>query len=72
MDDVTNPRHKGDRRKEPSYHPEDGASGREGGDDSLAQASPTDPRGDEKVIVNTQRADKIVNTPSQQQKQRNN
>jgi hypothetical protein len=38
---------------------------REGGDDSLAEASPYDSRDDEKVIVNTQRENKTVNIPSQ-------
>lgn len=38
---------------------------REGGDDSLAEASPYDSRDDEKVIVNEQRENKTVNTPSQ-------
>ncbi len=38
---------------------------REGGDDSLAESSPTDSRSDEKVIVNEQRENKIVNAPSQ-------
>lgn len=38
---------------------------REGGDDSLAEASPYDSRDDEKVIVNTQRENKTVNRPSQ-------
>jgi hypothetical protein len=38
---------------------------REGGDDSLAEASPTDNRADEKVIVNEQRENKTVNVPSQ-------
>lgn len=42
-----------------------GASGREGGDNSLADSSPTDSRSDEKVVVNEQRAEKIVNGPSQ-------
>ena len=41
------------------------ANGREGGDDSLINSSPTDSRSDEKVVVNQQRADKIVNGPSQ-------
>ena len=41
------------------------ASGREGGDDSLVNSSPTDSRSDEKVVVNEQRSDKIVNGPSQ-------
>lgn len=38
---------------------------REGGDDSLAESSPIDTRSDEKVIVNEQRSDRAVNTPSQ-------
>jgi hypothetical protein len=38
---------------------------REGGDDSLAEASPYDSRDDEKVIVNEQRENKTVNMPSQ-------
>ena len=37
----------------------------EGGEDSLENASPTDSRADEKVIVNEQRDNKIVNMPSQ-------
>jgi hypothetical protein len=38
---------------------------REGGDDALAESSPTDNRSDEKVIVNQQRGNKTVNAPSQ-------
>jgi hypothetical protein len=38
---------------------------REGGDDALAESSPTDARSDEKVIVNEQRGNKTVNAPSQ-------
>jgi hypothetical protein len=41
------------------------ANGKEGGDDSLLNSSPTDSRSDEKVVVNEQRGDKIVNGPSQ-------
>jgi hypothetical protein len=41
------------------------ANGREGSDDSLLNSSPSDSRSDEKVVVNEQRADKIVNGPSQ-------
>lgn len=44
---------------------ESGETGREGGDDSLVNSSPTDSRSDEKVVVNEQRSDKIVNGPSQ-------
>lgn len=40
-------------------------NGREGGDDSLVNSSPTDSRSDEKVVVNEQRANKTVNAPSQ-------
>lgn len=38
---------------------------REGGDDALAETDSADSRMDEKVIVNTQGENKIVNTPSQ-------
>jgi len=44
---------------------ESDANGREGGDDSLTNSSPTDSRSDEKVVVNEQRANKTVNAPSQ-------
>jgi hypothetical protein len=44
---------------------ESDADGREGGDDSLVDSSPTDSRSDEKVVVNEQRANKTVNAPSQ-------
>lgn len=40
-------------------------NGREGGDDSLVNSSPTDSRSDEKVVVNEQRSEKTVNAPSQ-------
>jgi hypothetical protein len=38
---------------------------REGGDDALAETNPSDSRMDEKVVVNTQSEQKIVNSPSQ-------
>lgn len=38
---------------------------REGGDDALAEANPSDNRMDEKVIVNEQSSQKVVNAPSQ-------
>jgi hypothetical protein len=38
---------------------------REGGDDALAETNPSDSRLDEKVVVNTQSENKIVNSPSQ-------
>ena len=44
---------------------ESDANGKESGDDSLVDSSPTDRRSDEKVVVNEQRADKVVNGPSQ-------
>lgn len=45
--------------------PAENAPGREGGDDALTEASPTDERADEKVIVNQQRENQAVNAPSQ-------
>jgi hypothetical protein len=59
-----------DPPKDPKKRPQPGSpdpevtNGREGGDDAL-DASPTDSRLDEKVIVNEQRSDKIVNAPAQ-------
>lgn len=51
---------------DPGISPEpDMTPRREGGDDALAESSPTDERSDEKVIVNEQRSSKTVNTPSQ-------
>lgn len=38
---------------------------REGGDDALSETNPTDSRLDEKVIVNTQSENQIVNASSQ-------
>lgn len=38
---------------------------RQGGDDALAEQNPLDARLDEKVIVNEQSQQKIVNSPSQ-------
>ena len=38
---------------------------REGGDDAIAETNPADGRLDEKVIVNGQQENKIVNAPSQ-------
>ena len=55
--------HRNDPPKTPKGQPD--ANGREGGDDSLVNSSPTDSRSDEKVVVNEQRGDKIVNEPSQ-------
>lgn len=44
---------------------ESDANGKEGADDALINSSPDDSRSDEKVVVNEQRAGKIVNGPSQ-------
>ena len=53
------------RKKEQTGNPDPKAgNGRDGADDAL-ESSPTDSRLDEKVIVNEQRSDKIVNTPAQ-------
>lgn len=54
-----------DGAERPSYFPADQTPRREGGDDSLAEASPTDPRDDEKVLVNGQREPKARNTSSE-------
>jgi len=55
-----------DRKRDQDNNPRTGATPqREGGDDSLANSSPSDIRSDEKVIVNEQRENKIVNAPSQ-------
>jgi hypothetical protein len=45
--------------------PTDTTPSREGGDDAIADSSPSDSRLDEKVVVNTQREHKAVNAPSQ-------
>ena len=58
------PRDPKKKETDPTYLP-DMTPRREGGDDSLAEASPYDSRDDEKVIVNTQRENKTVNIPSQ-------
>jgi hypothetical protein len=67
MELQQNPQTDPDPRKRPSSQdiPGSEGSGREGGDESLAQSAPTDSRLDEKVIVNEQRGDKITNAPSQ-------
>jgi hypothetical protein len=44
---------------EPGYsNPPDLTPRREGGDDSLAEANPTDPRNDEKVLANRPKTDR--------------
>lgn len=58
------PRDPKDKKNRENSQPERGSE-REGGDDNLAESSPTDSRSDEKVIVNTQMGNKTVNAPSQ-------
>lgn len=65
-----NPAPKGPRAKEDNTRSTfetrpDETPRREGGDDALAETNPSDSRLDEKVIVNTQGENKIVNSPSQ-------
>lgn len=50
---------------QPSQNQPDPTKRKEGGDDSLENANPTDSRADEKVIVNEQTSNKTVNAPSQ-------
>lgn len=40
-------------------------NGRDAGDDALAEPNPHDSRMDEKVVVNEQAENKVVNAPSQ-------
>jgi hypothetical protein len=61
---ATDPKY--DRKKGSDYDKRPGITPeREGGDDALESSSPADYNSDEKVIVNEQRANKTVNTPSQ-------
>lgn len=59
------PRNKEDNTKSTFETRQDVTPRREGGDDALAETNPSDSRLDEKVIVNEQRENKIVNSPSQ-------
>jgi hypothetical protein len=59
------PRNKEDNSKSTLETRLDEMPSREGGDDALAETDPLDSRLDEKVIVNTQSENKIVNSPSQ-------
>lgn len=67
MNRTENPRDPKERKGEESNYEvqPDVTPRREGGDDALAETSPTDSRSDEKVIVNEQRGNKTVNAPSQ-------
>ena len=65
-----NTQHNGPRNKEDNTNAtfetrQDVTPRREGGDDALAETNPSDARLDEKVIVNEQSEQKIVNSPSQ-------
>lgn len=55
----------GPQQKEPRFSDADQTPRREGGDDALAETSPTDDRADEQVIVNQQESNRTVNQPSQ-------
>jgi hypothetical protein len=59
------PRNKEDNNKQTSETKPDTTPRREGGDDALSERNPLDSRMDEKVIVNEQSEQKIVNSPSQ-------
>lgn len=63
--DQTGPRNKEDNTKSTFETRQDVTPRREGGDDALAETNPSDARLDEKVIVNEQSEQKIVNSPSQ-------
>jgi len=66
MNKENRPKGPKDRKDAPDSNTRPGSvPQREGGDDSLTDSSPTDNRSDEKVIVNEQRENKIVNAPSQ-------
>ena len=56
------PRNKEDNTKSTFETRPDVTPRREGGDDALAERNPSDSRMDEKVIVNEQNSQKIVNT----------
>ena len=65
MNNTQGPRHKEDNSKSTFETRPDTTPRREGGDDALAERNPSDSRLDEKVIVNEQSEQKIVNPPSQ-------
>jgi hypothetical protein len=63
--DNIGPRNKEDNTRSTFETRPDVTPRREGGDDALAETNPSDSRLDEKVIVNEQSEQKIVNSPSQ-------
>lgn len=64
-DDGTSKKHNDTSPQLLADVPENTGSNRDGDDESLAHSSPNDARSDEKVIVNEQRSNKTINTPSQ-------
>lgn len=60
----TQPPHKKEPKKQEGYDKKETPADNQ----SLEQASPDDMRADEKVIVNEQAADKVVNTTSDENK----
>ena len=63
--ESTGPRNKPDNTESTFEIGADVTPRREGGDDALAETHPSDSRLDEFVIVNEQKENKVVNTPSQ-------
>lgn len=63
--DNKGPRNKEDNTQSSFETRPDVTPRREGGDDALAETDPSNSRLDEKVIVNEQSEQKIVNSPSQ-------
>ena len=63
--DNIGPRNKEDNTNSTFETRPDVTPRREGGDDALAETNPSDARLDERVIVNEQSEQKIVNSPSQ-------
>ncbi|HYO22215.1 MAG TPA: hypothetical protein VER36_07400 [Flavisolibacter sp.] len=61
----TGPRTREDNTQSTFETRQDVTPRREGGDDALAETNPSDSRLDEKVIVNEQSEQKVVNSPSQ-------
>jgi hypothetical protein len=63
--DIQDPRNKEDNSNSTFEVMPDVTPRREGGEDAIAETNPADGRLDEKVIVNEQQENKIVNSPSQ-------
>jgi hypothetical protein len=65
MQNSFTPRDPKEKKEGHSFDQPNQPAGREGGDEALEYSSPADANSDEKVIVNEQRGNKTVNTPSQ-------